>query len=304
MRNLRLRQLRSAAGIFDLEDRFARERGVHGTHPRPIGKVKYWLVGRVVDGTREAFATPIQLLTVRNPSGYDLFFDRVHQRTSAISRLDLTPGTYLLRIETQFYQTREFTVTLPLSDSPHSIDLEPDYRYPFPPASMSNIGSPTLLRGTVYGADGEGLENVAIAAIGGSNDYVTDVTGQWVLVFPEDQTTGDVELRFTLPDASIVDVPSVTVVQGQASSLIQAGLRGRVVDGAGLGIARASVQVAGHAGETLTTDDGIWWFYFGLNQPDELVSVSAGLPDGRTLTEQNVQVRFRSVEQGPFFSFQ
>jgi hypothetical protein len=304
MSNLRLRQLKSAAGIFDLEDRFARERGIHGRHPRPIGKVKYWLVGRVVDGGSEAFVPPIQLLTVRNPSGYDIFFDRVHQQSSAMSRLDLAPGSYLLRIEAQFYQTRQFTVTLPLSDSPHSIDLEPDYRYPFPPASLTNVGSPTLLRGTIHGADGEGLENVAIAVTGSSNDYLTDRTGQWVLIFAEDQASTDVTVRFTMPDASIVDVPSVAIVQGQASSLTQAGLLGRVVNGAGVGIAGVSVQVTGHAGETLTADDGSWSFYFGLNQPDELVDVSARLPDGQISTVQNVQVRFRSVEQGPIFSFQ
>ena len=244
------------------------------------------------------------MLTVRNPSGYDLFFDRVTQEESAITRMDLGQGTYVLKIEAQFYQNREFEIMLPLSDAAHSIDLEPDYTYPFPAATLSHVGRPALLRGTVHAADGSGLEDVTVEVTGGSNDYLTDKTGQWVLIFPEDQTSGEVAVRFTFPDDSIVNVPAVAIVEGQESSLTQAGLRGWVVNGAGVGIAGVVVQAAGHAGETVSADDGSWSFYFDLNQTDELVSVTATLSDGQMETQHNVQVRFRAIEQGPNFLFQ
>ena len=303
MANLTLKQLTPACTIFDLEDRFARERGVRGKHPRPFGDISYWLVGQIVGGVRNDFEVPVQLITVRNPSGYDLFFDRVTQKGAASTRMQFEEGTYVVKINAQFYQVREHEIPMPQCNAAHSIELEPSYAYPFPTASLSHGGGPTLLRGTLHATDGAGIEGATIEVSGDSNTYITDATGQWVLVFDEDQSSGDVTVSFTLPDSTIVNVPNVPVSEGQERALAQAGLRGWVLTEAGVGIAGASVQVTGYAGRTQSANDGSWFYYFGLNQGADVVSVTAQLPDGPALTQTNVQVQPRSMVVVPSFRF-
>ncbi len=300
---VRLTQLTPACSIFDLEDRFARERGVRGKHPRPIGAIRYWLVGRIVGSVRTDFEVPYQLLTVRNPSGYDLFFDRVKQEGSAASRMAFEEGTYVLKIEAQFYQDREHEIPIPQCEAAHSIDLEPSYQYPFPVATLSYGGGPTLLRGTVHATDGSGVEGVIIEVSGSSNTYLTDETGQWVLIFAEDQPSGDVTVTFTWPDGTVENVANVPIEEGQERALAQAGLRGWVMTEAGVGIPGASVRVGGYPGETVSAHDGSWFYYFGLNQGSDVVSVTAQLPDGPALTQTNVQVQPRAMVVVPSFRF-
>lgn len=303
MASVRLAQLTPASAIFDLEDRFARDRGVRGKHPRPIGTRKYSIVGRVIGGVRTDFEPPVRLVTVRNPSGYDLFFDHVKQGELASSRMDFEDGTYVLRIEAQFYQHSEHEIPMPQSDAEHSIDLEPSYAYPFPIASLPHGGSPTLLRGTLHATDGSGVGGVNIQVAGSSNTYLTDETGQWVLIFDEGAASGDVTVTVTWPDSTTVDVPAVPIVGGQERSLAQAGLRGWVKTVAGPAIAGARVRVDGHSGETMSAHDGSWFYYFGLNQDSDVVSVTAQLPDGSALSQTNVQVQPRAMVVVPSFKF-
>ena len=303
MAGIRFQQLTPACSVFDLEDRFARERGVRGKHPRPFGSIKYWILGRIVDSVRTDFDVPYLLLTVRSPSGYDLFFDRVKQAETIVSRMVFEAGIYALKIEAQFYQTREYEIPIPQCDAAHSIDLEPGYTYPFPTANLSHGGGATLLRGTVHATDGSGVAGVAIEVSGGSNVYLTDETGQWVLIFVEDQPSGEVTVSFTWPDSTVVDVPAVPIVEGRERSLAQAGLRGWVMTEAGVGIAAATVRVDGYPGETVSAHDGSWFYYFGLNQGADVVNVTAQLPDGATLTQTNVQVQPRAIVVVPNFRF-
>lgn len=299
-----LKQLTPAGAIFDPEDRFARDRAVRGKHPRPMGGLRYSLLGRIVGGSRQDFDSPMELMVVRNAGGYDIFFENIKLATGSRFRHILEEGIYVLRIESDFYQIIERDdVALPQSTQPISLDLEPGYNYPFPASTLANSGGPTLLRGSLHKISGEVRAGVRIEVAGRSNSYVTDEAGQWVLVFIENDPGGPATVRFTYGDGSHEDVPNVPIEPGAGNRLFQAGLKGAVLDAAGLGIAGASVQVQGYDGATNTDEEGVWYYYFGLNQGADVVNVTARRQDGSTLTQSNVQVQPHEVVVVPSFRF-
>jgi hypothetical protein len=297
----------TATLIFDPEDRYARERGVRGSHPRPIGPIKFCLVGRMVGGSRQDFDRPLKLVVGRNASGYYLFFGAIRLADGTSRRDVLADGMYVVRVESRFYQWAEREdIALPMPDpeAPYFFDLEPGYAYPFPMESTRPGGrGPTLLRGSLHRPDGHGIARATIQVVGQSNTYRTDDTGQWVLVFPDTQPSGDVTVHFDFPDGKVENVANVPVVQGRESSLPQTALRGWVLTEAGVGIRDAIVRVSGYPGRTTTRRDGSWFYYFGLNQMVDTVSVTAVLPDGRSLTQSNVQVQPRATVVVPTFRF-
>lgn len=296
-------RMQSASAIFDLEDRFARERGVRGAHPRPMGSLRIYLIAKVNSGVRTDYREPSELLTIRNPSGYALFFDQLRYRHGDAYRMDIEEGDYVVAIESSFYQRSEHSVHLPASFTPYLIDLEPSFNYPFPSASLPNMGSPTLLRGTVHDVSGEGMADVIVQVGGKSNRYVTDASGQWVLVFDAAQVSEEVIVTFQWPDASSSDVAQVPVERGQSRTLAQAGLRGWVRSRAGAPIADVQIQVAGRAQVSRSADDGSWFYYFDVNQAAQSVSVTARRPGGAALTQDNIQVQSRATVIVPTFSF-
>lgn len=301
MSPLRRTRLTPAAAIFDPQDRFARERAVRGRHPRPLGALKYWLVARIVNDVRSNFAVPIELVTVRNPSGYDVCFGRCKQHGAAATRCSFEPGTYVLGITAQFYQAREYLIDLPVSQRAQLIDLEPAYNYPFPTASARHEGRTTLLRGTVHALDGQGVRGVMVEIAGGSNSYMTAADGQWVLMIGQVPPDERVTVDFKFADGTRIAAPAVEVAAGEERSLVQASLRGWVMTNAGNGIERARVSVSGHPGATFTAADGSWFYYFGLAQGAEAVDVIAQLPGGAALTQSNVQVQPRALVVVPSF---
>jgi len=154
----------AATLIFDLEDAFARQRGVNGPHPRPSGKINFSVVGTMVAGARQPITPPLPLKVLANPSGYHLFFGtsalRGPQRSTS-----LPAGQYVVRVDSDFYQRSERTdITLPSVFSPkgpvapliapYFFDLQPGYAYPFPSVStLPNGSGTTLLRGVLRGAE-------------------------------------------------------------------------------------------------------------------------------------------------------
>lgn len=296
-------QMQNPNAIFDVEDRYARERGIRGQHPRPISRVKYFLVAEVVGGTRSDFNRSSELLTVYTPGGYDIFFDQLRYKNAESYRMEIEDGTYIIRIESEFYQDLEREIHLPESSAALAIDLEPGYLYPFPVATLPNVGSPTLLRGTLHAVGGEGVADVSVEVVGKSNNYLTDATGQWVLVFDDDQDTEDVTVRIEMPGEPVVEVAMVPVEKGQVRTLTQAGLRGWVQNSAGVAIPDVQVTVSGRVQQITTASDGSWFYYFDINQGAELVSVSARLPDGSLLTQENIQVQARTMVVVPTFKF-
>jgi len=295
--------MQRACSIFDIEDRFARDREVSGRHPRPIGRLHYFLIGEMINGARVEYEAPIELMVVRNSGGYDLFFDQVRYQGTRSYRRALDTGLYIVRIESELYQSIEQILSLPDFNTPQSFDLEPNFNYPFPMTSLPNVGSPTLLRGSLHTVDGKGEPDVTIQVVGSSNTYLTDVSGQWVLVFNEDQDSEDVTVHFEWADGSHLDVPLVSIEQGQVNRLVQAGLRGWVFDPAGIALPDVRIEVSGHAVEVTSAQDGSWSFYFDMNQVSELVSVTARLSDGSSLTQEDIQVQTRELVIVPNFQF-
>jgi hypothetical protein len=240
----------------------------------------------------------------------------------------------------RLYRPEEVTVDLPMPDprdpasnTPYRVELFPAPVYPFPhatplrrdftaPGSCNNANlpvshGPTLLRGNLHQQDGRPRAGVIIdvPAIPAVTAYTTTADGGWVLFFPEDQATGPVSLRFGVPQADgtvlNVAVPDVCVIHGYECSLSQTALRGWVTD-RGRPVTGFTLQIAstGSGGPypdlAVASADGGWFYYFDLNQPgvDDVVDVTAVLPDGRSLVEQNVPVRRRATVVVPAFQFQ
>jgi hypothetical protein len=298
--------------IFDLEDSYARSRGVAGPHPRPMGSVAYSIIGRMTAGNRQLFPSPRKLAVKRNPSGYDLFFGELAGAPSETVAAGLSDATYIVRVDGQFYQGAERDdIVVPTAFAPKTsdgpgqpwfFDLLPNYAYPFPESSTLPGGlGPTLLRGVVRAFDGTGLAGAAIQVVGKSNLYTTDRSGQWVLVFSDAEPSGDVTVHFALTDGSTRDIVT-PLVQGRESSLPATAVRGWAV-AAGTGLAGVRIQITGQLGEVISGADGSWFYYFDLNQPARVVSVAAQSPDGRRLTQDRIAVQPRATVTVPSFVF-
>jgi hypothetical protein len=344
------RRTLTATLIFNLEDSYARARLGPRAHPRPYEPLRFFLVARLAPGPREDFS-PREMAITRNPSGYHLFFgeellppgprDRGNGRQRATRRLDLAPGTYLVRITSPLYQTEERPVAVPMpnlnASDPGSPDpalrdpvaqytfaMRPGYAYPFPdryplrvddpdvcPYAPAGRRGPTLLFGSLSTPDGRGRAGATVRVQGLTESYRTDASGQWVLWFPDPPLTGAdplasgiIAVRFTLPDdpPRDVDVPGVCVVRGCSTRLAQASLRGWVLR-RGAGVAGATVAVSGQSATTTTGSDGGWTYCFDLNQPDATVAVTATLPDGASQTQNSITVRRRATALVPTFAF-
>lgn len=305
--NYEIRRL-SAILVFDLEDRFARRRGVRGPRPRPLEPIKLFATAEIIGGVggiRQDFAQPLELVVKRNTSGYHCFFGEVKQPDGSLRQGALADGAYAVRAEGRFYQPVEREdVVLPLPNLAYFYDMPPGYAYPFPTESTLTGGRGlTLLRGGLHETDGRGIAGATVEVIGLTDPYLTDETGQWALVFDDAQASANVTVRVTFANGAFEDVLNVPIAQGVETGLAQTALRGWVRSGAGIGLPGASVEVQGQPGLAATASDGGWFYYFGLNQAAMAVDVNALLPNGQTLTENNVQVQPRATVVVPTFQF-
>lgn len=322
--------------IVDPEDSYAREAGVRGRHPRPIGPLKYSLVAEMVAGTRHNFSEPLELVIKRNPSGYGLFFDSVRLPDKQVRRIQFANGTYVLRFEsdrTQFYQRGEredLVLPQPRTQSFH-IDFKPGYAYPFPgQGTFATKRGPALIQGTIFDAEGRGIPKVTVAlnpppTIQVStnpvvtrpwpfSEYLTDESGQWLLVVPQAidyaptpqpgiPSGSTVTVRFSFPNASSIDLPNIPFAPGQATSLNQAALRGSVVRKDAGPIAGATIEISGEAVRTRSGSDGTWVHYFGLTQANTFVTVTATPPGGQPKQQNQIPVQARKTVWVPTFEF-
>lgn len=330
-----------AVWIFDLEDQYLREhrRRSRSYHPRPIGSLQFWLSGEVVAGVPTPYPEPFEMMMVKNPSGYYLFFGEVRTPSRTTRRpagrehrraQQLMPGTYAVRITSVLYQEQvrhDIQVPMPnpndpMSGTPYFFDLTPGYAYPFPETfsyrddqfvlgcpNQGSVeerpGSPTLLRGGLVTFDGQPLQGAAVQVDVGSRSYTytTDETGQWVLVFDRTHSTGPVVVRVTPPAGPSVDVDGVCVIRGRETVLHQTALRGWVQRD-GIGVPGAVVSLTGQAQAATTRSDGSWSYYFPLSQQDTLLNVTATLPrGGPSQTQSGVLVKSRATRVVDTFKF-
>lgn len=331
-------QFRRAYQIFDLEDAFARDRGLRGEHPRPLGDVRFLLVDRHVNGDRVPLDPPYELIVRRSPSGYDLFFGEVWvERPGGRRRQRLPEGTYQLNVETAFYQIEEAAVTFPMEDPQQAIaiSLHPGYNYPFANATnlpLSTNGAfpswrgPTLIRGSLYHTDGSPVQNATVTLaepdVTSQPTYRTEAGGQWLLIVPVeafravdvggDGVTRPMSLSFSWPDPADPqetvqhDVSDIPVTLGQQMTVLQSALRGWVLQ-AGRAVRDATITVDGFPGQSTTRENGSWFYYFDLNQPPEAtgeVDVIAVLPDGARQSRLSVPIQHGATSVVEAFHFQ
>jgi hypothetical protein len=332
------RQFRNVTIVLDAEDAYARELGIHGRHPRPIGQVRFFVMGQMVAGVRKDFEEPLELLPVRNPSGYQLFFDSVRRPDGQVRQTEFPDGTYVLSVETPdtcFYQHMfRNDLVLPVArGATFAIDLLPGYGYPFPaPGTFRNGFGAGLVRGSFVNASGNGITGAVVSIspqpriqIPGNprttrpwlfSQYLLDSTGQFVLVVPDSReypapqpglpAGNTVSVRFTNGAVSTT-VVGVPFILGGETTLQQTALRGTVLR-RGLGVVNARVQVQGEPTAAVTRADGSWVYYFALNQPGLPPAsvprdITATLPDGSSLKVAAFAVQPRATSWVPAFRF-
>jgi hypothetical protein len=308
-------RLRDVILVFDPVDRYARDRRLSGPNPRPLGRISYRLVGRVVGGTRrdldQPYDHPVELTVVTSPAGYDTFFGTVTLPDGRRFLADLPDGQYVVQASSPFYQRSERDdIVVPANAPPpgppvaaYRFDLEPSYAYPFPLTSTLAQGrGPTLLRGAVHDASGDGTEGVIVQVPNHSNTYQTDRSGRWVLAFADSEPAGAVTVRFDLPDGTVRNVAGVTLRPGMSNAFAQTALAGRVLAG-GAAAPAAIIEVAGLPGTATTDAGGRWLYYLQADQPAGEVDVRASLADGRSSVQADVPVQPFRTNPVPLFQF-
>lgn len=278
----------SAPVIVDLVDDFALRRGLQGEHPRPIGGLSYTIPARVVAGARTAIDPPIRPVVIANASGYSLFFGATRPTLSHRGRL--LPGSYILRVESPYYQAAEIPLTIPdlpgPTTAPAMTSLEPGYAYPFPDGT-------TLLRGQTAAVDGSGISGVAVSIQGLANGptYLTDATGVWALDFPSTTASGPVTVVLK-PPAGAATTLSASLVAGAEVVLSATALSGMAFEYDGRPATGATIAVSGRAATVAVGPVGSWTYVLPAPPPPlpAAVTVTATTADGRTVTIPNVPI--------------
>lgn len=300
----------TATLVFDLTDSFAAIRGTRGPFPRPVERIRFFAIARIVGLNREEFNPPLELFVLRNGNGYHVFHNSMKRPDGTLVRKALADGTYDFRIESDFYQSAVITnVDIPAPRTPVTFNLLPAYNYPFPLELTPTGGRGfALLRGSLHTREGAPVAGAIVSAAGANSDYRSGDDGQWVLVFPDAMfpgatTTTNVIVVVTPAVGPAINVPNVGIDKGSERSLSETALRGWVL-ARGNGAAGAVIEVQGQPGQTQTGADGSWFYYFNLDHSLALsVDVTARLPDGRTLTQINQQVQPRATAIVPPFEF-
>lgn len=216
--------------VFSVIDRYARALGLRSQHS--LGSLSYAVLGWIENGARVDFPEPFPLKTVRNSSGYDLFYDQVLNPDGVHLRFRLPENRiYVVRISGDYYQSVTVEdVPLPSGRTPYEVTLEPGYRYPFyPPGVLPKSLAPVLVRGSVQDMRGKGMGGVLLRLTYQNivHAYVTDATGQWVIdLKPPAPLPLAAGLRIDFPVPAIQQGATVHValVQADGTPLVHAPL--------------------------------------------------------------------------------
>lgn len=304
----------TATRIFDIIDGFALRRGLGGARPRPIGPVRLFLIADHTPGANQVFTPPPELLLTTGDSGYSISFGLVRQPDGSQIVEQFGAGPYLLRVRSDNYQVIDFdNVFLPATTGqpePFEMVLAAAYTYPFPVTATApsiEVGGTTsaalaLLRGAVLAPDGSGVVDATVSAPDAVS-YLTDADGQWVLVFTDGvPAAGLVDVTITAPGTGPAVVTGVVVTPGGEAVLPQTSVRGRIV-APDVDPSTAVVQVLGQPGQAGVRGDGVWAYYFPPTQAATTVTVTATLPDHRSIPVPDVQVTPRATTTVPDMRF-
>jgi len=310
------RLTRRAAIAVWLTDAFARDTVRPADARAPRGTVSVRVTGQVIGGSYLPFHARDPNMVIQAVEHQDGMYSLTSQR--------LTPGTYRVAIETEFYRAvSPMDVSFPSGDpadptllvptpvagvwSP--LALEPLPHYPFPPEA-------TLLRGELCWPDGSGIAGATLRVSSVSlNTATVGHDGRWVLYFPFSQSNATVTVDITYPASGLTSeqqatlpslpntVANVAIRRGESVALPQTRLRGRVLTSAGLPVKGAQIAVDGFAMITRSSQDGAYGFQFPLDQPDGSVTVRVRLSGGQEVVHANAAVMNRRTTNAPDTEF-
>lgn len=283
--------------------------------PPVLGDVTFFVTSRVT-APAAPYEPSLEFISWRNRGGFFLFSGET-RTPDRPGTAKLTPGRYGLRVESDYYQLIERNFDWPpaaVYDKNQDLDLLPGPAYPFPNFDLRQRElEVTLLRGSLFNPGGDPVEEVKVELIAPAlpprfeafSECTTNERGEWVLALVqlERPNIGDPvpdlahsRIRVNLPGGAYE--ADVNVTQGQENSLPQTALRGRVRKPGGAPFPRVKITTSVAAGESITRDDGEWFFYFELRQGAGAVTVTATAPDGRT-ADANVVIVPRSTVRVP-----
>ncbi|MEU5262202.1 hypothetical protein [Amycolatopsis sp. NPDC021455] len=302
---------RTAVRVFDPVDQLARERGLEGTRPRPIGAVRLFLLADHTPGAEREYADPPELVTGRNTLGHVISHGRLRTTGGRLLEGTFGGGPFDLRVTSAFYQAAEFTgVRIPATGTqpePFELLLRPACTYPFPDVVVPPVPDITgaappalaLLRGSVLAPDASGVAGAEVSAPG-AIPYRTAADGEWVLAFPRG-AADPVDVTIAAPGSPQVVLRGVALTPAGTTSLAQTALRGRI-SAPGADVTTAAVTVSGAPGTAGVRADGTWVFCFPPDRAAGSVTVTATLPDGRSRTT-TAAVTPRTTTTVPEFTF-
>jgi hypothetical protein len=173
-------------GIFDVRDHFREQRRGDGLAATVSGQVRF-AVEAVVTPTERLEPQDWVLDTGATLSGLSVFLDRVVEgrRPPIFRKLPSAAATVELRVSCPRFQPQAVAFQ-PGSGQRVQIDLTPAVDYPFDTiATRPDEHEPTLLRGSVRDATGQGVPDSHVTVAQGTYPYRTEHDGTWVIVLPD-----------------------------------------------------------------------------------------------------------------------
>jgi hypothetical protein len=293
-----------ALGAVDL---FAAARTTKGQVTAILGEVDFLLTERLTPPA-VTYEPPLEFVSWINRGGFFLFSGDTRS-PSRSGTVQLAPGRYKYRVESDYYQVLESEIDWPppqVYDASKDLQLAPGPAYPFPNLTLKQrkLGV-TILRGSLFGPGGKANEGVQVEFMlppgpAFANRFAafprceTDRNGNWIISLidvnagptpsPDPFATINSVIRVH-ESTGDYDVP-VTIKLGEEKSLRQTALRGSVIRSGGAPFPGVRITTSVGAGESITRSDGQWFFYFELRQANGPVTVTATTPDGRSSNTQ------------------
>ena len=300
------RYVSESAAVITLVDEFARQRGTRGDMPAPIPPLRFSLIAQEIAAVMTPLDPPLGLIAQRSGSGaVYVFANEVRERRGELP-FRIAPGRYRLRIEGDYYQPLELDLDWPpTAASLVPQPLMPGYHYPFPDVTLPSSRI-TLLRGTVVrGVRGDPVANATVTVTNtpaGFTTARTDKSGAWVVAFRHANANEiNATVTISIPGEPDVVVNNVVLKAGRDNALSQTSLRGAVFTTRNTPVRNAEITVDVVPNESVRTGgEGLWTFYFGINQPDVMAQVTALAPNGDS-DSVNQQVRNRATDVVPTF---
>lgn len=308
-------------------DVLAQALAVRGPIAPPTCALKCVIVGQTTPVARK-FDPPLVLETSKRENGSIVFDGRYRVGDGPVRDVPLSNGQYDAELRGEYYRPAEFKLDWPpvalrtplVGSVPVDLPLLPSAAYPFPDVTALpfNLG-PTLLRGSVFTADGTPVEGavVQIPALPAPNPPApawpfvsteTGASGDWALLLPDRrrigfpgetaaQPTQQMIVQVTHPvPGPVVNITQVPVTLGRENAVPNTALRGAVTRAGGLPLDGVVITTSDNALTSATRSDGRWALYLDPNHAGAAnVSVTATALDGSTVTLNGVAIIRRAT---------